>query len=121
MPRPCGTVRTYTKACAIVPMLPPISLTELRQRLFQLADQVVDTGEALVVLRRGVRLRLSREEPAQQEQEGRLQRLREQVLVLGPALAADESPAAWSETATPVYKVAESAVAAKRTRRVPRK
>ena len=38
-----------------------ISLTELRQQLFKLADQVVDTGVPLVIERRGIRLRLVRE------------------------------------------------------------
>ena len=41
-----------------------ISLTELRQRLFELADRVVESGEPLVIVRNGVRLRLVREEPA---------------------------------------------------------
>jgi antitoxin (DNA-binding transcriptional repressor) of toxin-antitoxin stability system len=71
-----------------------VSLTELRQRLFELADQVVDTGEPLIVLRRGVRLRLVREDAAA-IQGGRLARLKPQSLVVGPPLQPDESPSAW--------------------------
>jgi len=56
----------------------PVSLTELRQRLFELADQVVDTGEPLIVLRRGVRLRLVREDAAATDG-GRLARLTPQA------------------------------------------
>lgn len=81
-----------------------VSLTELRQRLFQLADQVIDTGEPVLILRRGVRLRLVREEvPA--EVGGRLARLAPQSVVVGAPLAADESPAQWS--ADPFAEVAE--------------
>jgi len=71
-----------------------VSLTELRQRLFELADQVVDTGEPLIVLRRGVRLRLVREDAAGM-QGGRLARLKPQSVVVGPPLQPDESPSAW--------------------------
>lgn len=74
----------------------PVSLTELRQRLFQLADQVVDTGEPLVVLRRGVRLCLVRDDPDVPVR-GRLARLKLQQLVIGPPLDAHESPAQWTE------------------------
>ncbi|HEY0230488.1 MAG TPA: hypothetical protein VGC55_04470 [Dokdonella sp.] len=71
-----------------------VSLTELRQRLFELADQVVDTGEPLIVLRRGVRLRLVREDAAVAEG-GRLARLTPQSVVIGPPLLPEESPSAW--------------------------
>lgn len=82
-----------------------LTLTELRQSLFKLADQVVDTGVPLVIERRGVRLRLIREDaPVAQ---GRLQLLQAQPLVLGAPLQPDESPAAWSEL--PAAKVAEGA------------
>lgn len=74
-----------------------ISITELRQRLFQLADHVVETGEPLVIERRGVRLRLVREDVAG-PRSGRLSRLvpRKQSVVIGPPLDPHESPAEWS-------------------------
>lgn len=85
-----------------------VSLTELRQRLFQLADQVAETGEPVLIVRRGVRLRLIREDiPA--EAGGRLARLVPQSIVIGAPLAADESPALWS--ADPLAQVAEPAPA----------
>jgi antitoxin (DNA-binding transcriptional repressor) of toxin-antitoxin stability system len=77
-----------------------VSLTELRQRLFQLADRVVDTGEPLIVTRRGVRLRLVRED-APATSLGRLARLKPQTLVLGAPLEPNESPAVWSEYPLP--------------------
>ncbi len=70
-----------------------VSLTELRQRLFELADRVVDTGEPVIVLRRGVRLRLVREDAAVAEG-GRLARLTPQSVVIGAPLLPDESPSA---------------------------
>jgi hypothetical protein len=88
-------------------MTTPISLTELRQRLFQLADHVVDSGESLLIERRGVRLRLIREE-AELPREGRLARLVKQEAVIGAPLAPDETPALWGGGALP--QVAESAV-----------
>jgi antitoxin (DNA-binding transcriptional repressor) of toxin-antitoxin stability system len=72
-----------------------ISITELRQRLFQLADRVVETGEPLVIERRGVRLRLVRED-APHAKGGRLSRLVRQDIVVGPPLDPHESPAEWS-------------------------
>ena len=66
-----------------------ISLTELRQRLFQLADHVADTGEPLVIVRNGVRLKLVREDAS---------------VVVGPPLDPRESPAEWSGESS---KVAE--------------
>jgi prevent-host-death family protein len=72
-----------------------ISLTELRQRLFQLADQVVDTGQPLIVTRRGVTLRLVREDVVPVE--GFLSRLKKRRAVIGPPLDPHESPAQWSE------------------------
>lgn len=71
-----------------------ITLTHLRQNLFALADEVVRTGEALVIERRGVRLKLVREDAAPAAI-GRLQRLRSQELTVGGPLAPAESPAAW--------------------------
>ena len=81
-----------------------VSLTELRQRLFKLADHVAETGEPLVILRNGVRLRLVRDETA--EDGGRLSRLVPQTAVVGAPLAPDESPAVWSTE--PGLKAAES-------------
>lgn len=82
-----------------------VSLTELRQQLFKLADQVVDTGVPLVIERRGVRLKLVRDDaPAAG---GRLQRLKPQSLVQGAPLKPEESPALWSEL--PQSKAAEAA------------
>jgi hypothetical protein len=91
-----------------------ISLTELRQRLFELADHVVDTGEPLVVVRRGVRLQLVREN-ASTETVGRLARLTQQQLVIGAPLAPDESPSTWMPDDT--LRVAEPAAAWPRSAR----
>lgn len=74
-----------------------VSLTELRQRLFELADRVVESGEPLVIVRNGVRLRLVREEAVASEKGGRLARLVERDIVIGPPLDPHESPAEWSE------------------------
>ncbi|MEO8802123.1 MAG: hypothetical protein ABI304_08540 [Rudaea sp.] len=87
-----------------------ISLTELRQRLFQLADQVIETGEPLVVMRRGVRLQLVRDDAGAQTS-GRLARLKPQRAVVGAALSPYESPAQWNPDR--VGKVAEPAPARK--------
>ncbi|HEX6832059.1 MAG TPA: type II toxin-antitoxin system prevent-host-death family antitoxin [Rudaea sp.] len=76
-----------------------VSLTELRQRLFQLADRVVDTGEPLIVVRRGVRLRLVREDALVQE--GRLANLKPRQAVIGPPLDPRESPALWTDEPHP--------------------
>lgn len=81
-----------------------VSLTELRQRLFTLADQVIDTGIPVIIERRGVRLRLVREEAAPAAM-GRLQKLKAQTLVSGKPLDPGESPAQWSEF--PLSNVAE--------------
>lgn len=88
-----------------------ISITELRQRLFQLADQVVETGEPLVIERRGVRLQLVREGTVGAKG-GRLSRLtpRKQSVVVGRPLDPHESPAEWSGDLSPgesVPRVAE--------------
>jgi len=82
-----------------------ISLTELRQRLFQLADHVAVTGEPLVIVRNGVRLRLIREDALPQAA-GRLSRLVERSIVVGAPLDPHESPAEW---AGDISKVAEPA------------
>lgn len=84
-----------------------ISLTELRQQLFKLADQVVNTGVPLLIERNGVRLKLVREDA--QASVSRLDKLKPQSLVQGAALAPGESPALWSELA--LAKVAEGAAA----------
>lgn len=78
-----------------------ISLTELRQNLFRLADEVIDGGEPLVIERRGVRLKLVRDDALTS---GRLQLLQPQELVVGPALLPSESPAEWIDA---LPKVAE--------------
>ena len=89
-----------------VTMNPTISLTELRQRLFELADHVAETGEPLEILRNGVRLRLVRDE-VEAKAGGRLARLVAQNLVIGAPLDPDESPAQWN--AELPLKVAEPA------------
>ncbi|HKE49256.1 MAG TPA: type II toxin-antitoxin system prevent-host-death family antitoxin [Rhodanobacteraceae bacterium] len=97
-----------------------VTLTELRQRLFQLADRVVESGEPLVIVRNGVRLRLVRED-APPEATGRLSRLVKRDIVIGPPLDPHESPAEWSGG---VGKVAEPFVpygARKKRPRSPRK
>ena len=71
-----------------------ISLTELRTNLFALADHVIESGEPLLIERRGNRLRLVREDG--QVETGRLSRLVAQSLTLGAPLAPNESPALWS-------------------------
>jgi len=73
-----------------------LSLTELRQRLFELADRVLDTGEAIVIMRRGRRLRIVRDDEAVKPY-SRLAKLRPQELEIGPPLDPHESPARWSE------------------------
>jgi antitoxin (DNA-binding transcriptional repressor) of toxin-antitoxin stability system len=97
-----------------------ISLTELRQRLFELADRVVESGEPLVIVRNGVRLRLIRDEPAAVEKAGRLARLVERDIVIGPPLDPHESPSEWSGE---LLRVAEpkATYGAKKPRRKPRK
>lgn len=83
-----------------------LSLTELRQRLFELADQVIDSGVPLEIERRGVRLRLVRVDTEQAA--GRLARLQPRSLVLGAPLDPHESPAEWRALAPP--SIAEPAV-----------
>lgn len=73
-----------------------VSLTELRQRLFELADRVLDTGEAIVITRRGRKLRIVRDDEAIKPY-SRLAKLRPQELEIGPPLDPHESPARWSE------------------------
>jgi hypothetical protein len=97
-----------------------ISLTELRQRLFQLADQVADTGEPLIIMRNGVRLRLTRED-AIPEMPGRLARLVKRSIVIGPPLDPHESPAEWSGDVSNVAETASTYAAPKRARRRTRK
>lgn len=80
-----------------------LSLTELRQRLFELADRVLETGEEIVIVRRGRRLRFIREE-APKPAFSRLAKLRPQAYEIGPELDPHESPARWSE----IYRVTEA-------------
>jgi antitoxin (DNA-binding transcriptional repressor) of toxin-antitoxin stability system len=89
-----------------------ISVTELRQRLFELADRVAETGEPLVIVRNGVRLRLVREDALPEE--GRLSRLVRRTIVVGAPLDPHESPAEWSGG---IAKVAEAAAAYRATPR----
>jgi antitoxin (DNA-binding transcriptional repressor) of toxin-antitoxin stability system len=72
-----------------------ITLTELRQRLFQLADQVAASGEPLIIMRNGVRLALVRQEALAQAP-GRLARLVKRSVVVGAPLDPHESPAVWT-------------------------
>jgi hypothetical protein len=83
-----------------------ISITELRQNLFQLADQVIETGEPLLIDRGGVQLRLVRDDIVP-GRAGRLARLkaRRQSVVIGAPLDPQESPARWTDEVMP--KVAE--------------
>lgn len=101
-------------------MTASISLTELRQRLFELADRVVESGEPLTIVRNGVRLQLVREEAAADSKPGRLARLVERDIVIGPPLDPHESPAEWSAE---IQQVAESTPVGKplKPRRNPRK
>jgi hypothetical protein len=64
--------------------------------LFELADRVIESGEPLVIVRNGVRLRLIREESAEARKPGRLSRLVQRDIVIGPPLDPHESPAEWS-------------------------
>lgn len=70
-----------------------LSLTELRQRLFELADQVIAHGGSIAIMRKGVRLVLKREESP--EPYSRLSKLKKQELEIGPPIRPDESPANW--------------------------
>ncbi len=97
-----------------------ISLTELRQRLFQLADQVAATGEPLLIVRNGVRLQLTRED-AIAEMPGRLARLVKRNIVVGAPLDPHESPAEWSGDVAKVAETASKYAAPKRSRRRTRK
>jgi hypothetical protein len=92
-----------------------ISLTELRQRLFQLADHVADTGEPLVIVRNGVRLRLIRED-AMPKAVGRLSRLVKRSIVIGAPLDPHESPAEWSGDIAKVAETSPSYPTGKRPR-----
>lgn len=75
-----------------------ISLTQMRAQLFALADQVVATGEPLIILRNGVRLRLVRED-AVPARTSRLRKLVRRDAVLGAPLLPSESPAQWTGAA----------------------
>ena len=72
-----------------------ISLSDMRTRLFKLADHVVATGEPLLIERKGVRLRLIRDDSLPLPR-SRLAQLTERVAVLGAPLSPEESPALWS-------------------------
>jgi antitoxin (DNA-binding transcriptional repressor) of toxin-antitoxin stability system len=96
-------------------MTTTITLTELRQKLFQLADAVAETGEELVIVRNGVRLKLVRED-APAKTVGRLARLVKRSVVVGPPLDPQESPAEWSENVLQVAEAAARYSPRKRTR-----
>ncbi len=88
-----------------------ISLSALRQKLFELADQVVTSGEPLSIERKGVQLQLIRADRAESQMPSRLARLQPQSLVVGAPLAPNESPAAWQHNDLPLIALAEPAVA----------
>lgn len=99
-------------------MSAPVSLTELRQRLFQLADHVVESGEPLIVLRKGVRLRLVRDDAPPAPSGGKLARLKKQPAWVGPPPDPHWSPAEWNEA---LPAVAESKPAYAAPPKTPRK
>lgn len=88
-----------------------ISLSALRQKLFELADQVVTSGEPLSIERKGVQLQLIRADRAESQMPSRLARLQPQSLVVGAPLAPNESPSAWQQNDLPLLKLAEPAPA----------
>jgi antitoxin (DNA-binding transcriptional repressor) of toxin-antitoxin stability system len=99
--------------------MPSVSLTELRQNLFALADRVAETGEPLVIERRGVRLELVRiSAPAMP---GRLARLEARDLVIGEPLLPEESPAVWSAVASTSRVAAEPSAPTYGKQRKPRR
>lgn len=59
-----------------------ISLSDMRTRLFKLVDHVVATGEPLLIERKGVRLRLIRDDSPPIVR-ARLAQLTERVAVIG--------------------------------------
>ena len=83
-----------------------ISLSDMRTRLFKLADHVVATGEPLLIERKGVRLRLIRDDSMPLPR-SRLAQLTERVAVLGAPLSPEESPALWSglNDTQPAYQI----------------
>ncbi len=95
-----------------------VSLTELRQRLFELADRVLETGEAIVITRRGRTLRIVRDD-AQPKVYSRLAKLRPQPYEIGPDLDPHESPARWSELDHSVNETAAVYAAVESGRRRP--
>ncbi len=83
-----------------------ISLSALRQKLFELADRVVASGEPLSIERKGVQLKLIRVDRAESQMPSRLVRLQPQSLVLGAPLAPNESPSAWQDNNSSPLKLA---------------
>jgi len=88
-----------------------ISLSALRQKLFELADRVVASGEPLSIERKGVQLKLIRADRAESQMPSRLARLQPQSLMLGAPLAPNESPSAWQHKDSSLFTLAEPAVA----------
>jgi hypothetical protein len=82
------------------------SITEVRQNLFKLADEVLETGEPLLIERNGKRLKLVRDESPAERPIGRLARLKKQPSTIGPPLDPHESPAQWN----PFFPVIEQRV-----------
>ena len=87
-----------------------ISLSALRQKLFELADRVVASGEPLLIERKGVQLKLIRADRAEAQMPSRLARLQPQSLVLGAPLAPDESPSTWQQNDSTLSRSAEPTV-----------
>lgn len=70
-----------------------MTLTALRSQLFKVADQVLQSGEPVIIERNGRRLLLSSQEPP-----SRLARLRRRALIVGDAASLDtQKVSAWHE------------------------
>jgi hypothetical protein len=69
------------------------TLTNLRSRLFQVADQVLESGQAVVIERNGRKLLLSPQEPS-----SKLSRLQPRSLIVGnPEDLAELKVSEWRE------------------------
>jgi hypothetical protein len=86
-----------------------VSITELRQRLFELADAVIQSGEPLLIDRKGVQLKLMRADEQTGAGKGRLARMVSRSIVVGNPLSPEESPARWEEMPQLAQGFAESA------------
>ena len=92
----------------ILNFLMTISLSALRQKLFELADLVVASGEPLTIERKGVQLQLIRADRSGDTMPSRLARLRPQSAVLGAPLAPNESPSTWQYATSAAVNMVES-------------